>query len=162
MGLRQTVRGIYFECRHADDGCSSLLIWCGRRPRQGFATESVATVQRCVVARSSNSGTGRTPGTDCPGPSSAQRSASFNRASSRWVLRVRSLKRQLSRGLPGVYEAVISGHREPQSFRCRLARVGSSGRQARAEARGACRGLRPARSWRSPSACRGAPAAPRD
>jgi hypothetical protein len=29
VGLRQTVRGVYFERRHADDGCSSLLnrVW---------------------------------------------------------------------------------------------------------------------------------------
>ena len=44
VGLRQTVRGVYFERRHAEDGCSSLLNRVWPVATAGFATESLATV----------------------------------------------------------------------------------------------------------------------
>ena len=44
VGLRQTVRSVYLERRHADDGCSSLLNRVWPVAAAGFATESLATV----------------------------------------------------------------------------------------------------------------------
>jgi hypothetical protein len=44
VGLRQTVRGVYFERRHADDGCSSLLNRAWRVAAAGFAIKSLASV----------------------------------------------------------------------------------------------------------------------
>jgi hypothetical protein len=44
VGLRQTVRSVYLERRHADDGCSSWLNRVWPVAAAGFATESLATV----------------------------------------------------------------------------------------------------------------------
>jgi len=44
VGLRQTVRGVYFERLHADDGCSSLLNRAWRVAAAGFAIKSLASV----------------------------------------------------------------------------------------------------------------------
>jgi hypothetical protein len=44
VGLRQTARGVYFERRHADDGCSSLLNRVWPVAAAGFATDSLATI----------------------------------------------------------------------------------------------------------------------
>jgi hypothetical protein len=44
VGFRQPVRGVYFERRHADDGCSSLLNRAWRVAAAGFAIKSLASV----------------------------------------------------------------------------------------------------------------------